>query len=212
MGLFYTVYIHTSPDGKRYIGITSRKPEYRWNGGRGYSPNKHFSSAIMKYGWDNFSHEIIVSGVSKETACELEKALIKEYKSNDRRFGYNNSTGGENPSEGHRADEEEKRRRSETHKGIKMSEQGKRNISNAKKGKPNGKMGKFGQDGTRALLVYQKDPNTGNVVGLFYGYAEMARETGFAKTPVREAANGIRKRAYGYMWAFKKRGDGNVVV
>ena len=29
----YTVYKHTSPSGKVYIGITCRKPEYRWNHG-----------------------------------------------------------------------------------------------------------------------------------------------------------------------------------
>lgn len=32
----YTVYKHTSPSGKVYIGITKRKPEYRWNKGKGY--------------------------------------------------------------------------------------------------------------------------------------------------------------------------------
>lgn len=32
----YTVYKHTSPSGKVYIGITCRKPEYRWNHGKGY--------------------------------------------------------------------------------------------------------------------------------------------------------------------------------
>lgn len=32
----YTVYKHTSPSGKVYIGITKKKPEYRWNHGRGY--------------------------------------------------------------------------------------------------------------------------------------------------------------------------------
>ena len=32
----YTVYKHTSPSGKVYIGITCRKPKYRWNNGKGY--------------------------------------------------------------------------------------------------------------------------------------------------------------------------------
>ena len=30
----YTVYEHIAPNGKKYIGITRRKPEYRWNHGR----------------------------------------------------------------------------------------------------------------------------------------------------------------------------------
>ena len=32
----YTVYKHISPSGKVYIGITKRKPEYRWNKGKSY--------------------------------------------------------------------------------------------------------------------------------------------------------------------------------
>ena len=32
----YTVYMHISPSGKRYIGITSVKPKYRWRNGKGY--------------------------------------------------------------------------------------------------------------------------------------------------------------------------------
>ena len=32
----YTVYMHTSPSGKRYIGITSMKPTERLRNGGGY--------------------------------------------------------------------------------------------------------------------------------------------------------------------------------
>ena len=46
----FKVYIHTSPNGKVYIGITSRDAEKRWNNGHNYKPNKHFYSAIQKYG------------------------------------------------------------------------------------------------------------------------------------------------------------------
>ena len=169
-------------------------------------------SAIIKYGWENITHEIIASGITKESACQLERLLIAEFRSNEPQFGYNNSVGGENPSEGHRADEKERQYRSLTHKGIKMSEQGKKNISNAKKGKSNGKTGMLGENGTRALLVYQIDPQTDKVVGMYFGYSEMTRKTGYAKTPVREAANGERKQAYGFLWSCEKRGNKNVTI
>ena len=32
----WTVYKHTFPDGKVYIGITGMKPEKRWSDGHGY--------------------------------------------------------------------------------------------------------------------------------------------------------------------------------
>ena len=91
----YTVYKHTNnQNGKVYIGITSKKPEYRWNSGKNYSNNEHFFSAINKYGWDNFSHEILFENLIKEEAEEKEIQLIKEYNSTDENFGYNLSPGG----------------------------------------------------------------------------------------------------------------------
>ena len=53
----YTVYQHKNKiNGKRYFGITSRKPEERWGyNGRNYKSSPHFYSAIQKYGWDNLS-------------------------------------------------------------------------------------------------------------------------------------------------------------
>ena len=32
----FTIYKHTSPSGRCYIGITKYKPKYRWNNGKGY--------------------------------------------------------------------------------------------------------------------------------------------------------------------------------
>ena len=92
----YCVYKHTAPNGKVYIGITSRKPEKRWRkDGSGYITSPHFFSAIQKYGWNAFNHDILFVGLTKDEACEKEKALIAEYNSADRRFGYNATLGGE---------------------------------------------------------------------------------------------------------------------
>ena len=49
------------------------------------------------------------------------------------------------------------------------------------------------------------EEETGKIVKVFYGYNDMARETGFARTPVKEAVSGKRKRAYGYLWAYQRR-------
>lgn len=64
----YCVYLHTSPTNKYYVGITKQNPLKRWANGRGYCKNKHFYNAILKYGWDNFKHEIIFSGITKTDA------------------------------------------------------------------------------------------------------------------------------------------------
>lgn len=91
----WTVYIHTSPSGKYYVGITSKQPNQRWQNGKGYSKNKHFYNAIKKYGWNNFEHEIIAEHLTKKEACNFEKTLIKEIRSSCKESCYNITSGGE---------------------------------------------------------------------------------------------------------------------
>jgi len=106
----FSVYKHTSPNGKVYIGITGRNPEKRWKSG--YAHNSHFHSAIKKYGWDNLKHEIVFCGLSEEEAKKSETELIARYKSADPKFGYNKTDGGEHNS----ATEEINLKRSQTMK------------------------------------------------------------------------------------------------
>ena len=81
----YTVYQHKNKiNGKVYIGITSQKPEQRWRNGEGYKSSPHFYSAIQKYGWDNFEHNILFVELTKEQACLKEQELIKEFNSMNR--------------------------------------------------------------------------------------------------------------------------------
>lgn len=91
----YTVYMHTTPSGKVYVGITKQNPEQRWANGNGYKRNKHFYRAILIYDWKNIKHEIVESGLTKEQACAKEIELIAKYDSTNPCKGYNNSTGGE---------------------------------------------------------------------------------------------------------------------
>lgn len=90
----YSVYMHTSPNGKKYIGITGRDPIKRWNSGSGYNSNSSFYSDIKKYGWKNIKHEVLLSGVSKEEAEYWERTLISKYNTMDPKKGYNLNSGG----------------------------------------------------------------------------------------------------------------------
>lgn len=76
-----TLYRHTTPSGKVYIGITNQNPEYRWNHGKGYmNCNGPFKSSIIKYGWDNIKHEILITNLTRTQAINWERRLIKHYK------------------------------------------------------------------------------------------------------------------------------------
>ena len=130
----YTVYNHIAPNGKIYIGITSQKPEERWKKGWGYINNKHFYSAIMQYGWDNIQHIIMETGLTKEQAEKEEIRLIKEHRSFDREYGYNNCTGGNCGCSGYRHTEEAKQRIREGNKGKFVSEETRQKIGAAHKG------------------------------------------------------------------------------
>lgn len=90
----YTVYAHVAPNGKRYIGITSVKPEQRWGNGLSYSSNAHFTNAIKKYGWNNFEHLILEKGLTQDEACKRERELIAFYDSANPKKGYNKDLGG----------------------------------------------------------------------------------------------------------------------
>ena len=91
----YTVYMHISPNGKRYIGITRRIPEKRWGkNGNGYKKHEYFYNAIQKHGWDNFEHIIIENNLTKEQAENMEIELIAKYRSTEQDRGYNIDNGG----------------------------------------------------------------------------------------------------------------------
>ena len=139
----FTVYKHTTPSGKVYIGITSTKPKQRWRCGDGYKNNGHFYRAIQKYGWENIAHEILFEGLTKAEACEKEVELIAKYQSNNSCYGYNKSIGGESGTFGMQHTEETKRKISESHKGIRPNDETRRKMSESHKGKSNGKKNYF---------------------------------------------------------------------
>lgn len=99
---YYSVYKHILPkevshkdNDMFYIGITKNDVETRWQNGCGYRHNPHFDNAIKKYGKDNFLHEVLFTGLTKEEAEQKEIEMIAFYKSNQREYGYNISNGGE---------------------------------------------------------------------------------------------------------------------
>lgn len=100
----YSVYKHTTPSGKAYIGITKQDAKRRWKYGYGYKHNKHFFNAIMKYGWDNIMHQIIASDLSLDEACTLEKELIAHYTQD--KMCYNVAEGGQDGNTMKRTEEE----------------------------------------------------------------------------------------------------------
>lgn len=156
----YTVYRHTTPNGKMYIGITSMKPEKRWEKGRGYKHCPAFFKAIIKYGWENIKHEILFEGLTKKEAEAKEIEMIAFYKTTDKRFGYNIENGG-NCTGTHSM--ETRGKISKANKGRIVSEETRKKASASHKGKQVGKDNPFyGRKHTEENKKKQSDFMKGN--------------------------------------------------
>ena len=127
----YKVYMHISPSGKKYIGITRQSLKKRFDNGRGYKRCYRFKKAIDKYGWDNIEHYLIKDNLSKEEAIKMEIYLVEKYDTTNNKNGYNCSKGGNIPH----ITEETRRKRSIIAKNRVLSEEVKNKIRESNKNK-----------------------------------------------------------------------------
>ena len=220
----FCVYKHTSPDGRVYIGMTGQKPEVRWQSGTGYKTNTYFTRSINKYGWQNFKHEIIAQGLSKEQAQKLEIRLIAEYKSNDRKCGFNISVGGES-HKGVKISEWHKERVRQANIGKTVSQETREKLSAASKktwsdpahiericqlniGEKNPQYGKKKTDEEKlkrgAKQVLQFDIG-GEFLAEYISLHNASEKTGVPRGDIKKCCDGIFKQAGGYVWEFKNK-------
>lgn len=215
----YFVYMHVSPTGKRYIGITkSNPPKYRWGkDGKGYRGHTHFWFAIQHYGWDNFEHIIVAGGLTKEEACQMEIDLIAKYNTTNSEYGYNLSTGGESSSGTKRTPEQCKaiseRMRGNLNRVHKNSPEERKRTSERMKGNTFGayrnitdeykERALLGQPHRRVIYQYTFD---GDFVAEYRSLNEAFRQTGIwniGEASRRKSKFGSRTTG-GYIWI---RGD-----
>ena len=213
----YIVYQHKNKiNGKIYIGITSQKPEDRWGSqGCNYKSSPHFYSAIQKYGWNNFEHNILFTGLTKEQACLKEQELIKEYNSMNREFGYNSTSGGDiftmneetkqkisqammgnKNGLGHPCSEEKKKKISEAQKGREFTQEHKQKLSEAAKNRhvPCSEDKKqILKEKSHKKPVYCEELDT-----VFESVQECGRQLGIPATNISKLCNGRGKTLKGY--------------
>ena len=214
----YIVYQHKNKiNGKIYIGITSRKPEERWgSNGCNYKTSPHFYSAIQKYGWDNFEHNMLFTNLTKEQACLKEQELIKEFNSMNREYGYNSTSGGEiftmneetkqkisqsmmgnKNGLGHVCTEEKKQKISEAQKGRKFTEEHKQKLSDAAKNRhvpcSEEKKKTLSQNYPHKKQVYCEELDM-----IYESVQECSRQLGIPATNISKLCNGRGKTLKGY--------------
>lgn len=92
----WSIYKHTFPNNKVYIGLTKQPHNQRFRNGLGYESCPLMNNAINKYGWSNVVTDWLETELTTlEEACQLEQYYIKLYKSNQSEYGYNLANGGQ---------------------------------------------------------------------------------------------------------------------
>ena len=195
----YSVYAHVSPSNKVYTGITNKNPIYRWNKGNGYKRNPKFYNAILKYGWNNFEHLILISNISKTKAFNLEKALIKFHKRLN--LSYNITDGGEGGRLGYsiKLTPEWKNKLSKSHTGLFHSLETRAKMSLSRKGKSQNK-----EWVTKRMLSHNKPIEVfiDNEWIYYKSITEASNSLNIERNNISSVCRGKRKTAGGLKFRF----------
>lgn len=216
----YTVYKHTCPNNKVYIGITGLSVKKRWANGYGYRNNRLFFRAIEKYGWNNIKHEVLYTNLTKEEAEKREVELISLFKCNDKTYGYNISAGGSATTLGIKMSTETKGKISKStlgripwNKGVPRTKQEKQKMSQNRKGIPAWNKGHaWSQDVKANISTAKKEQQKGNPLvccetgDVYYSASEAQRQTGIDSSSIRKCCKGIAKSAGGFRWRYLYKG------
>ncbi len=215
----YCVYKHTSPDGRIYIGLTKNDPKVRWQGGTGYRGNSYFTRAIKKYGWESFKHEIIAKNLTELEAKTMEIQLIAKFRSNERKFGFNISSGGES-KKGTKISAEQKRQIREANIGKIVSQEtreklrqrsletwkNKDHVSHMREinlGINNPQYGKKLTDKEklkRGAKQVSQFTISGEHIGNYISIHEASKQTGISRDVISKCCKGMFKQGGGFVW------------
>jgi group I intron endonuclease len=195
----YCVYQHTNKTtGKTYFGMTCQDPKRRWYKGHGYRPQPHFYGDIEKYGWENFSHEIISTGLSEESAKELEIACIASVSQENL---YNLSKGGCG-SLGISPSEETRRKISEAIMHKEVSPETRKKISEAKKRSfANG----TSNNNHKKIPIYQIDFKTNQIIKKWDSATDASQSLHIDNSFIGAVCKKRYKSAGGFKWEYVKK-------
>lgn len=202
--------------------------------GRYYYKNKYFTNAIQKYGWENIQHIILFTNLTKCEAENKEIDLIKYYKSNNKKYGYNIQNGGNTigthsketklkiskANKGKRRNQEFKIKNSKNKKGNKNllgyhhTEESKRKIAESQKGNKNCNGRKLSEETKKKISIShlnsaKKDKYKKAVVcidtGIKYNsIKEAGRTININSRSIQKVCKGERITAGKLHWKFAK--------
>jgi len=219
----FKIYKHTNLlNEKVYIGQTKQRVGARRS--QGYKHNKHFSSAIKKYGWENFDTTVLESNLNQKQADTLETSYIISYEATNREKGYNKTLGGEHPTisnESRKIRGARLRKLAIARRGIPLSEEHKRKISESRKGKcVGGEHPNYKRVLPAEELERLRKANLGRLSGVNREIIQLDLNSEFIKewnsakkageslnidiSTITKCCRGKRKTAGNFKWRYKK--------
>lgn len=210
MGYIYTITNKT--DNKIYVGQTMRDVEERWKDHLKKRSNcRYLSSAIKKYGVDNFEFKLVCITFDNQLN-DMEIKYIEKYNCLVPN-GYNLRIGGNNGK--HHAETKQKITESlkmryknglihpRSQLGIPHSEITKKKISESNKGIPKSKEAiNKGVISRRKYKTIQFDME-GNRLNSFDSCKEAAEYIGTTKSSINHCCNGKSKTSMGFVWKYE---------
>lgn len=165
----YQIYVLTNVvNKKKYVGQTCGNVGRRWAAHKSASKKRcklHFHYAILKYGPENFALEVVAFTFTKPHADELEEAWIKQLDTIDRSLGYNCTLGGEGAR--HTPDVRKKISQARMGKpGPQWNEEQRRNRSDSQKGEKGNNWGKKASEETRQKMSLAHSGENNHCFGL----------------------------------------------
>ena len=192
----WCVYKHTCTiTNLSYIGQTNNISA-RWKPSA-YKNCVKFYNAIQKYGWDNFTHEILEENLTLEQANEREEYYIKFYNSIEN--GYNLLSGGQNRL----ASEETKQKMSNTRKGVPHSLEHSQAISKALTGYKQTEEHKR----NNRMAQHRKPVQCIETGEMYDSLAEAERQTGIFGESISRQIKGQQKTTKGLHWRFVEENE-----
>lgn len=187
----YLIYKYTSPSGKSYIGQTNNIKR-RENKHKTENGCRAFAAAIAKYGFDNFTREILLENLSLDDANIKEEYYIRIFNTLSPN-GYNLTTGGDNKVRS----EEYKQALSKALTGKKHTPESIAKMKLAKGGENHPRYGKFGKDSpiSKTCKITFPDGHVEIVVGL----NAFCKEHNLDQGHMGKCASGKYKQHKGFM-------------
>lgn len=211
----WSVYAHTLKQNpnKLYIGITGRKPELRWNEGKGYRKG-YFYNALKKYGFDEFNHIILFENLSKQLAELIEIELIKTLKFQGFQL-YNICSGGtvNDGRKGKHNTDWHNKQISEANKGKKLTDVQIENLRQLALNKKSGWLSKenakspfcklTGTSNHRARTVYSFDLNW-NFLKQFETMNDASKFYGINQSAISACCRHRLNKTHGYRFSYER--------